>query len=347
VRQIVDGIAYDTDTAIKITGGDNGHWSDAWWGLYRTESGTFFKIVVGHDGETLQEWRTLTVDAARATVEQHANYLVEQHFGPMPEPRAMRFSRRTVIAAIEVMERAIQTHAGLTRCLLKWSPELNARCDSGTLTDRFNELINFCDENPTRHIDGGGPLQDALVEHAVSLLPRSGASADTFQHALDLDGFTVTDGALRRTLPRELELPQAEDDIARLLAKHGFTTPKGHLDQALDAHGRGEWAAANAQLRAFFEGLLDEIATSLDATAAALPTSENRKARLGNLGFLDESLNEWGNDGKNFINGLWKRLHPSGSHPGLSDQDDSTFRLHIVLLTARLLLTRFDAWGTR
>ncbi|TIT17485.1 MAG: hypothetical protein E5W70_32070 [Mesorhizobium sp.] len=53
------------------------------------------------------------------------------------------------------------------------------------------------------------------------------------------------------------------------------------------------------------------------------------------------------NEGKNFINGLMKRLHPQGAHPGLSDEDDSTFRLHIVLLSARLLLTRYDAMVSR
>jgi hypothetical protein len=33
-------------------------------------------------------------------------------------------------------------------------------------------------------------------------------------------------------------------------------------------------------------------------------------------------------------------LHTDGSHPGLSDEDHSTFRLHIVLVTARTFLRR-------
>lgn len=36
-------------------------------------------------------------------------------------------------------------------------------------------------------------------------------------------------------------------------------------------------------------------------------------------------------------------LHPQASHPGRSYQEDSTFRLHIVLLIARLFLIRFEA----
>jgi hypothetical protein len=268
----------------------------------------------------------------------------------------IRFSRWTVIAAIEVMEAAGWSHAELTRQLLKLSQELASKCDAGSLKDRFNHLIKFVDAHPELRCDDDGLLGDVLVEKAILLLPPSkpeypwqqprelSGAQQAFIRSLDLDGFMIAEGALRRTLPAELELPQAEDEVTRLLKKHGFMTPKGHLDQALAAHGRGEWASANGQLRTFFEGLLDEVAIKIDPSAATLPTSENRRARLASQGFLVESLNEWSGDGKNFINGLWKRLHPSGSHPGLSDQDDSTFRRHIVLLTAKLLLVRFDSW---
>ena len=35
-----------------------------------------------------------------------------------------------------------------------------------------------------------------------------------------------------------------------------------------------------------------------------------------------------------------RRLHPQGADPGLSDEDDSTVRLHLVLLVGRQLLRR-------
>ena len=50
--------------------------------------------------------------------------------------------------------------------------------------------------------------------------------------------------------------------------------------------------------------------------------------------------NEWTQDGKNYINGLFKMLHTEGSHPGLSDEDHCTFRLHLVLVTTRTFLRR-------
>jgi hypothetical protein len=65
-------------------------------GLYRTPTGAFFKIVVGHDGEAFQECKTLTDSEARAIVERHSNHLVEKYFGPMPEPGSPQAKRSAV-----------------------------------------------------------------------------------------------------------------------------------------------------------------------------------------------------------------------------------------------------------
>ncbi len=278
--------------------------------------------------------------------------------GPMSEPSSTRFSRRTVIAAIEVMEGAITTHAALSRCLLKWSPELAQQCDQGTrsLAERFNHLIKCFDEQPDRRVEAGNYFADELVDKAVSLLPAPQQPApwstpkapspkvSSFLHSLDRDGFTVTEGVLRRTLPAIMKLPDADDEIVRLLNKHRFTVAKGHLDQAFDAHTKGHWASANSQIRSFLDGLLDEIAERIDPSVTGTPSGQQRRTKLAAREFLSRSLNEWGDNGLGYINGLVKRLHPHGAHPGLSDQDDSTFRLHTVLLTARLLLVRFDSW---
>lgn len=91
------------------------------------------------------------------------------------------------------------------------------------------------------------------------------------------------------------------------------------------------------------ESLFDDIARKLRPTEAAqLPTSENRRALLAEIGFLATDRNEWTQDGKNYINGIFKMLHTEGSHPGLSDEDHSTFWLHLVLITARTFLRRIQ-----
>ena len=159
--------------------------------------------------------------------------------------------------------------------------------------------------------------------------------------ALERDGFTVEDGTLRRTLPDALALPQADDEVHALLDHYGFGTSRGHLDQGIAAHVRGDWAAANAQFRAFIESLLDEVARHYGCPAA-MATSGQRRTWLAqkNPPFFIAGLNEWDNQGHGFIEAFFRRLHPQGAHPGLSDEDDSTFRLHLVLLVSRNLLRR-------
>lgn len=260
----------------------------------------------------------------------------------------LRFSRRTVIAAVEILEGAFHIHEEFTRYLLKMDAELAARCEGRYLRERFTKLINLFDEEPGRHLEDGELLWNKLVEDAVSLLPSTDPeflgqapyvhpNAQQLFRALERDGFTVSEGALRRTLPVDLGLPTTKSEVDRLLEKHAFTVPKGQLEQAIDAHARGNWAGANGQFRPFFEGLLDAIA----ARIAPSPSTSDPLRRLMAIGFVSRDLNE-----RDFLFGLMKRLHPEGPHPGLSGDEDSTFRFHFVLLTARLLLTRFDTWGT-
>jgi hypothetical protein len=211
------------------------------------------------------------------------------------------------------------------------------------------------DQAADRQDDDGVLLRDKIVEKAISFLPSTekeyswqpspslSSKEAALLRGLELDGFTFTSGTLRHTLPSDVKLPEAEDELRRLLKKHGLVTPNGHLDQALDAHGRGDWAAANGQIRTFFDSLLDEIAVKLEPSAVTLSSGQHRRTKLASLGFLSRDLNEWDDKGQGFINSLVRRLHPQGAHPGLSDEKDSAFRLHIVLLTARLLLNRFDA----
>ena len=170
---------------------------------------------------------------------------------------------------------------------------------------------------------------------------------DTFRRVLQKDGFVVADRSLRPALPTDIGLPSIGSELMQLLERHGFSTAKGHLEQAFDADARGNWASANGQLRSFFDALLDKIAEKLDPSVHAIGSGQPRRAKLASLRFLSISLNEWDNGGTGFINGLVRRLHPQGAHPGLSDEDDSTFRLHFVLITAALLLRRYDRTSRR
>lgn len=145
-----------------------------------------------------------------------------------------------------------------------------------------------------------------------------------------------------------LDFREAENEVTLLLDRHGFTVAKGHLRQAVSAFSRGEWSSANGELRNFHESYLNDTAVSLGYVG-----SDNSKARRDYLGrlqppFLLVDYNEWhpNNQKPQYVQGLMSRMHPHGGHPGLSEEEDATFRLQISLVTARLFLRRFDHRAT-
>jgi hypothetical protein len=279
-------------------------------------------------------------------------------FGVLIVPdRPPRFSRKTVLAAVD----ALPFNQGqFSRFLQDLGPEYFnwVRHEDVSVGKRQSDLIEMYDEDPVRKLADGEYFSESLVEAAASHVPDPPKLYPWEQHpteerdvikkfraVLERDGFTIVDRTLRSVMPVELGVAAAEDEVSRILARPEFELSRGHLSQALDAHARGDWAAANSQTRAFYEALLDDFAKAIDPSIAN-GGSEARRQRLAKEGFLRTDLNEWGAEGKNFINGLMKRLHPHGAHPGLSDEKDSTFRLHVVLLTARLLLERWEARRT-
>jgi hypothetical protein len=264
-----------------------------------------------------------------------------------------QFSRRTILAATDLM--ANWGHTNIDRFLLEYGLEETVRGNS--MANRANALGRHLIANPDALSEDGENLTDSVISKLVDGALRSSTdgyprefSFDVFRQnhpelhrGLDRDGFTVEQGQLRRALPELLALPQADDEVHALLNQFGFTTSRGHLDQGIAAHARGDWAAANAQFRPFIESLFDSIAEYLARDGAALPPAGNqRRIWLANRTppFFLADLNEWDGQGRGFIEAFFRRLHPAGAHPGLSDEDDSTFRLHLVLLVGRNLLRR-------
>ena len=260
-------------------------------------------------------------------------------------------SRPTIVAATELLDQ--QSQAGINRVVIRLGLEAEIPSNNDLSVGKKCALIARAIMQRPDHVldpvDGPVTLGEAVVREAT-LLARPDATDDvhaTFLRGLARDGFVLVPASsgqrasIRAELPSEIQLPAADDEVHHLLKHFGFTTPLGHLDQAIDAHTRGDWAACNAQLRSFMEGLLDDIARRIQPQQAAqLATSDNRRTLLGNEGFLDTGRGEWSGDGKNYVNGLFKMLHTHGSHPGLSNEDHSTFRLHVVLVTAGMFLRR-------
>jgi len=265
--------------------------------------------------------------------------------------RSAPFTRPTLVAAVELLEQHSQ--ARFNQMVLRLGLEDEITSSTGLSVANkcalLGRIVVQRAETVSDTLEGTMTLGEAVIRQAAQLAqPQSDHPLQTaFARGVARDGYVLVwddhrrNPSLRAALPEEIQLPQTDDEVHELLKRFGFATPLGHLDQAVEAHTRGDWAAANGQLRTFLESLFDDIARNLrPQETAQRATSENRRALLAEIGFLESDRNEWTTDGKNYINGLFKMLHTEGSHPGLSDEDHCTFRLHVVLVTARTFLRR-------
>ncbi len=269
----------------------------------------------------------------------------------------------TVVSALDVIGE-FHSHSDLEKLEIEWG--IHGRCRTSSKSAHIADLGKIVlEENPeVNTLAGRLKMSRAIIERALDAPPisRSREPWKKMLAGLHLDGFEIGEEktpsknpweppnlrfVLRRMMPDKipgLDFKEAEDEIGQLLSSARMVTPKGHLDQAISAFSRGDWAAANAQLRTFYESYLDEIAVALGCNASI--SSKDKRDYLGktNPPFFFENLNEWNanNSKPQYIQGLMSRMHPQGSHAGLSEEDDAAFRLQITLITARLFLRRFS-----
>ena len=281
------------------------------------------------------------------------------------------FNSMTLVAASEMIAE-MSTQAAFTSLVMSWG--VDDFCGSGSVASRANDMVRYARTGgrivPT--VQGNCELTRAMVEHAITASDRDKQNKPEswarFVAGLKMDGFEIVeeeipdpsgrspifdDGprmiskpTLKRMLPEDIpgvDFREAEDEITSLLKKHGLVVAEGHLQRAISTFQRGEWSSANGELRNFFEGYLNEIANKLDYNG--VDTSKARRDFLGGgltPPFLLEDYNEWHPQKTQFVQGLMNRMHPHGGHPGLSEEEDATFRLQTTLITARLFLRRFD-----
>jgi hypothetical protein len=276
------------------------------------------------------------------------------------------FNRMTIVAAAEVAA-DFNSHSDMEVLEVQWG--IYGRCNASSKPARVASWAKLaCDEELTVMTENGRvSLDRALVETAITApeASRDSASWNRLVAGLRFDGFDVVeeisvtsrfswDGeatkkilTLVRMLPKDfpgLDFREAESEVVTLLDRTGFTVARGHLKQAVSAFQRGEWSSANGELRNFYENYLNEIAVALGYVGG-----DDSKAKRDFLGasaqppFLLADYNEWNanNQKPQYVQGLMSRMHPHGGHPGLSEEEDATFRLQITLITARFFLRRF------
>ncbi|KUO66909.1 MAG: hypothetical protein APF80_14240 [Alphaproteobacteria bacterium BRH_c36] len=277
------------------------------------------------------------------------------------------FNRMTIVAAAEVVSE-FNAHSDMEVLEVQWG--ISGRCSGSSKSARVADLARITAEEQmdVMTIHGSVPIGRALVEAAILAPPRvkSTLAWRKLVAGLRFDGYeiiedqaeslavnqwggsqTETTVRLVRMLPSDLpglDFREAESEVELLLDRHGFSVALGHLRQAVAAFSRGEWSSANGALRNFYESYLNEIAVALGYAEDG--DGKAKRDYLGRLQspFLLTDYNEWhaNNQKPQYVQGLMNRMHPHGGHPGLSEEEDATFRLQISLVTARLFLRRFD-----
>jgi len=229
------------------------------------------------------------------------------------------------------------------RILLK---ELKYRSKPGPFSQSIKmDVLQYMVTHFYRGIDDNTTRQ-SYQELSIPYDDKFSASHPSLAYSLKRDGYVVKGRVVTKMLPEQIVQAKTETELDHLLAKYNFETTHGHLRQAVMNHSQGNWSGANSQFRPFFESLLIDITFRLSPNEPA-KSGANAILILSTRvtpPFFSASLNEIEHGGckKPFIEGLWKRLHPAGPHPGLSDEDDCTFRYHTLIVTAHYLLKRLD-----
>lgn len=261
----------------------------------------------------------------------------------------MGFSGNTILELIEALK--FTSHAQIDSFVIRF--QLQAADNHGSLERRPLGIVQHLIAHPeTKGLFGANVVLE-IIEYLIENHEQRHTSEDVndafprLVRSLKRNGYLIKNGKLTTMLPEIAEIAETEDELRSLLDGFAFTIAKGHFAQAISAHSRGDWASANAQLRTFIEAMFDSIADKLAVDKTKLPADSNdRRKFLTALTppFLLPDLNEWESTGKGFVQGLFKRLHPSGSHPGLSDEEDSTFRLHLVIIVASHYMRRLATY---
>jgi hypothetical protein len=250
-----------------------------------------------------------------------------------------RFSRNTLVAACRAVAIASETEMDSLVLMLDADGAVHlGRPSEGTAL----RLAKYVLDNPELADEYGRPLADVIVEEAIKWRFLDGG---TLLRCLERDGFDVTeDGQLHSQLPDVANLSGADDELHVLLRELGMTTASGHLENAISSHAAGNWSAANGELRNVLEHVINEAAERLAPDYARQTGRGHERRRLlatmVDPPFLRTDRCEWTEDGKSFIEGLFKRLHTEGGHPGLSDKSECTLRLQLVLVVTHNLLRR-------
>ncbi|MCZ6652958.1 MAG: hypothetical protein O7D91_08015 [Planctomycetota bacterium] len=177
----------------------------------------------------------------------------------------------------------------------------------------------------------------------VSPLPR-------LTRQLEIEGYTIISGKVR---PMDAEAPQEYQDrtaLAASLRTHQEIHPDiliHHIEASDESMMNSVWHAATGEARAFFEGLVVNIAESRAESPSNIPNYPRQGERrskfapcreyLVQIGFINQDENE-------LIKQLYSFASIRGGHPGITEEQEAKLIRRLCWVVGTFIIAKYVDW---
>lgn len=174
------------------------------------------------------------------------------------------FSNRTVQEIIKTIN--FRTHNDFDNFLIYF--ELPEELSVDSISKKETTLVNFLIKNRNLKGPNNSLLSLEIIEYILekeSITYSRHSNIKNLNNALKRDGYEIIEKTVRKVLPEEVPVIEYENRLIEILKRYDFKTAVGHYSQAIASHGRGDWAAANAQFRSFVEDFFEQVHSLIQA----------------------------------------------------------------------------------
>ena len=248
------------------------------------------------------------------------------------------FSSKTIMALIDSLK--LDTYDKIERFIIEFG--IDATKITGKYVNEKNtSIIKYLIENCHTNSEVYSSLIFEILESSIKKYSEYIDFSEQFSELtnfLEKDGFKIFEEKIIRIIPKDVPVDIIEESMITIMKERNYFKALGHYEQAISAYARGDWAASNSQIRPFVEEIINNL--QKEYAPGEYENTKGKMDALSRVNIFKKELNEYFGDGKGFLEGFWKRLHPEGSHPGLSDKLDATFRIQLVIIVINYLLLR-------
>ncbi len=242
----------------------------------------------------------------------------------------MIFSRKTIAALARALATSWKDHSHLD--VLFYEYGLEHEDEKGNVLTRYLALLRAMNEWVTPKEAAQKNLFE-ITEQFLKKLTTYELESDeeliALQKALRLEGLECRDRQLLPTTPEPVALGSEITSLEKDLKDLELNVSVEHYRQAVDNFVDGNEEACNGQIRSYLEDLFIGICERMCKQTVKDAQAALQHLRSGD--YLDEA--EW-----HTFRSFWNSIQDKGPHRGLSDDEESLYRLHVATAMSRYLI---------